>query len=154
PAPTDPQIIYTGSAAGVLSATFDDGKTWHRVDKPPLPSRFLSGLGVDPLDPKTVYASFSGFNANTPAAKGHGFRPFDGGGTWGSVDIPMDTPVNTLLAHPTIEGILYAGTDFGVLASNTGGVSWVPLGKGLPSAAVYAMSFRDSTPSLVAATDG
>jgi hypothetical protein len=154
PAPSDSKVIYTGSAGGMVSATFDNGKTWKTISKPPLPTRFVTGIGVDPRDPKRVYVGFSGFDATTPDAKGHVFRSTDGGETWTVGDIGMDTPVDDLIAHPTLSNVLYAGTDYGVLVSNNGGDSFTVLGDGFPRAAVYALDFRKLTSAVVASTFG
>ena len=153
-APSAPGTIYTGSQTGVISVTTDGGGTWTRVDKPPLPGRWVSGLAVDPRDPLTVFASFSGFDDATPGAPGHVFRSQDGGQTWEPRDIPADVPVDTLLAHPVGSDLLYAGTDAGLLVTTDGGRSWVTFDDGLPSVAVYALVYQRASGTLVAGTFG
>lgn len=153
-APGDPRTIYTGSQAGVVSATSDGGTTWTRVDKAPLPGRWVSGIAIDPRDPRTVYAAFSGFDDATPGAPGHVFRSSDGGHTWEPRDIPADVPVDALLAHPVGSDLLYAGTDAGVLVTTDGGKSWTPFDDGLPRAAVYALVYQRTAGALVAGTFG
>jgi photosystem II stability/assembly factor-like uncharacterized protein len=153
-APSDPQTIYTGSAAGVLAVTRDGGESWKRVAPHALPGRFLTALAVDPLDAATVYASFSGFDEATPGAAGHVFRSTDGGESWSSRDIGVNIPVNDLLQNPELPGFLYAATDLGVMASNDGGASWGVLGAGLPNVPVYSLGYRTLTHALVAFTWG
>lgn len=154
PSASDPAHIYAGSASGKLQVTVDDGKTWQSLGDGVLPQRYLTGIAVDPLDPKTVAVSYSGFAASTPGTPGHVFRSTDGGQTWKHGDLGMDLPVNQILAHPTLPGVLYAGMDLGVLASSDGGATWVPLGVGLPNAPVLSLSYRAGTTSLVAGTHG
>jgi MYXO-CTERM domain-containing protein len=153
-APSAPGILYTGSQTGRISASVDGGLTWTRVDKAPLPSRWVSSLAVDPRDGNIVYAGFSGFDASTPATPGHVFRSTDAGGTWEARGIGMDTPVDTLLAHPVASDLLYAGTDFGVLVTTDGGKSWAPLGEALPHVAVYSLLYQRAASALVAGTFG
>ncbi len=152
-APSKATTLYTGSAGGRISMSFDDGATW-AVAGVGLPNRYASGIAVDPRDDHHVFVSFSGFSANTPDAPGHVFESLDGGGSWTLRDVPVDAPVNVLYAHPIATGLLYAGTDVGVLVTSDGGLSFRPLGTGLPKSAVYSLSYRPSTQSLVAGTFG
>jgi MYXO-CTERM domain-containing protein len=153
-APSAPGTIYAGSQTGVLSVTTNGGQTWTRVDKPPLPGRWISGLAIDPGDSKTVFASFSGFDAATPAAPGHVFRSTDGGQTWALRDIPADVPVDSLLGHPVGSGLLYAGTDAGLLVTTDGGQTWTSFDDGLPNAPVYALVYQRPAGALLAGTFG
>lgn len=153
-APGAPSVLYTGSQAGWIFATTDGGATWSRVDKAPLPKRWVSAIAVDPRDARVVFAAFSGFDEGTPGAPGHVFRSADGGATWSPRDIGEDIPVDALLAHPVASGLLYAGTDVGVLVTTDGGLTWSPLGDGMPSVPVYALAFRRADAALVAGTFG
>lgn len=153
-APSDNRVIYTGSQAGWIFGSRDGGATWDRLDKAPLPGRWVTALTVDPRDARVVFASFSGFGDATPGAPGHVFRSADGGLTWALRDIPADTPVNTVLAHPTAADLVYAGTDAGVLFTTDGGVTWSPLGEGMPSVPVYSLLFQRAASALVAGTFG
>jgi MYXO-CTERM domain-containing protein len=153
-APSSPTTIYTGSQAGAIFATTDGGTTWTRMDKAPLPARWISGIAVDPIDPKTLFVSFSGFDAATPGRPGHVFRSTDGGNTWAPRDVGMDIPVDTLIAHPVAKDLLYAGTDFGALVSTDAGATWSVLGTGLPNAPVYALAYRPKPGALAAGTFG
>jgi photosystem II stability/assembly factor-like uncharacterized protein len=153
-APSAPGVIYTGSQSGRVFGTKDGGATWTRLDKPPLPARWVSGIAVDPRDPSIVFASFSGFGDNTPNTPGHVFRSTDGGATWALRDIEDDAPVDTLIAHPVASDLLYAGTDAGVLVTTDGGKSWSALGDGLPHVPVYALVYHRAASALYAGTFG
>ncbi len=158
PARSDASTIYTGSQGGVLERTTDGGATWTKVSKAPLPARYVSGIAVDPYDAKRVYAAFSGFSKDTPATPGHVFASIDGGETWSAADTPGDEPIDSLLAHPAGPGLLYAGTESGVLYTEDAGKTWQPLdamlGGGLPHTAVYALAFHDKSSTLYAGTHG
>lgn len=152
--PSDPKTMYTGSAAGAISVTTDEGATWTRVASPVLPPRWLTGLAIDPVDPKIVAAAFSGFDKTTPETPGHVFVSKDGGATWSRSGPDIDLPLDAFVGHPSMSGMFYAGTDFGVIASNDGGDTWHRIGSGLPRSPVYSLSFRALTTSLVAGTHG
>lgn len=153
-APGAPGVLYTGSQSGRMFTTKDGGANWTRIDKAPLPGRWVTAIAVDPRDPAIVFASFSGFGDNTPGAPGHVFRSADGGSTWELRDIPADTPVNSLVAHSLASDLLYAGTDGGVLVTTDGGKSWEPLGNGFPSVPVFALVYQRTASTLVAGTFG
>jgi MYXO-CTERM domain-containing protein len=153
-APSASGVIYTGSQTGRVFATRDGGATWARVDKAPLPGRWVSAIAVDPRDAGVVFAAFSGFADATPGAPGHVFRSADGGLTWEPRDLGADTPVDTLVAHPLAPDLLYAGTDAGVLVTTDGGKTWAPLGDGLPSVPVYALVYQRAAGALLAGTFG
>ena len=153
-APSDPDTIYTGSEAGIVHVTEDGGASWTNVTAPPLPQRFVTALAVEPLDPRTVYVGFSGFSTSTPAAPGHVFASHDAGASWSLADIGVDVPVDTLAAHPVGQGLVYAGTDLGVMITTDGGASWDVLGDALPNTAVFALGFQRPGARLVAGTHG
>jgi MYXO-CTERM domain-containing protein len=152
-APSDGKTIYTGSSGGVLSRTRDGGATWSRLSDPALPARWVSALAVDASDPTRLYVAFSGFGADTPATPGHVFASSDAGASFRRADVPLDAPVNALSAHPVAHGLLYAGTDVGVLLTVDDGASWAPL-DGLPGAAVYSLVFHERARALFAGTHG
>lgn len=153
-APSSPATIYTGSQGGVISVTADGGATWTTISKAPLPKRWVSGIAVDPVNADTVYAAFSGFDTSTPSAPGHLFVSTDRGGTWTKLDTGVDAPIDTLVAHPVGQGLLYAGTDLGALISTDGGKSFAVLGDSLPNVAVYSLAFQRASGSLFAGTFG
>jgi len=153
-APSDPKVMYTGSAGGVIAFTTDDGVTWTKSSSPVLPRRWMSGFAVDPVNPKIVAAGYSGFNKTTPETPGHVFLSTDGGASWAPSGLGLDAPVNALVGHPVLSGVFYAATDFGVIASSDSGATWKRLGAGLARSPVYSLSFRKLTTSLIAGTHG
>lgn len=153
--PASAQVIYAGAASGALHVTLDGGANWTAIGGKALPRRFITGIAVDAGDPTHVAVSYSGFDVNTPQTPGHVFRSTDAGKTWKTVDTGMDAPVNTLLAHPTLPGVVYAALDLGVMISTDGGATFAPLGgTGLPNAPVWSLAFRKGTNTLIAGTQG
>jgi hypothetical protein len=62
--------------------------------------------------------------------------------------------VNVLREHPTLDGVLLAGTDLGVYVSVDDGASWSSLSRGLPTAPVMDLDVHPGTSRLVAVTHG
>ncbi|MGH8267027.1 MAG: WD40/YVTN/BNR-like repeat-containing protein [Steroidobacteraceae bacterium] len=131
---------------------------WNRVD-PVLndPSRFISSIVIDPVNPHHAWISYSGYNVNTRATPGHVFEvTWTGAGlaTWvdRSFNLP-DFPI-TGLAHDDVTGDLYASSDFGVLKLPSGSTTWVVAGSGLPNVEVAGLTIASGERVLYAATHG
>lgn len=131
-APSSSQIIYVGSTDGAFFASTDGGKNFTNLTDN-LPNRFLSKIIVDPLDPKTVYVSLSGFNS------GHVFKSSIGGGKWQDIsgNLP-NVPANALILNPKDANTLFVGTDIG-LFSSMDAKTW-SLVPGLPKVAVFELA--------------
>ena len=71
----------TGGADGPAAAA-----TFVRIDTDAQPTRFISGIAVDPWNPSHAFVSFSGYDAYTPGTPGHVFEvlfnPATGTATW------------------------------------------------------------------------
>lgn len=152
-APSAGMTVYTGSAGGRVSRTSDGGATWTSISTGKLPSRWVSAIGVDPASPDSVWVAFSGFDSSTPNHPGHVFHSDDGGGSWVLRDIGMDMPVNALLVRPDDGEVVFAGTDFGVLATVDAGATWTPM-NGLPNVTVYSLQLHAKSGTLYAGTHG
>ena len=162
-APTAPQTIYAGALNGDIWITADRGATWRSVagvNAGPLPVRAVNDLVVDPLDARTAYAAYSGFDSGG-SGTGHVFRTTDAGQTWQDISAGLpDLPVNTLLIDPdsvaaSTPRVIYAGTDIGVYRITLDGAgTWEPFGTGLPTVVVNRLAYNRTTRQLFAATYG
>lgn len=88
------------------------------------------------------------------AATGCGlYLSTSGGRSWSPVG-PAGEPISDLIADPAHPSVFYAGTATkGVLQSADGGLTWTPLGRGLPSA-VASLLLSPSGRQLIAGTGG
>jgi photosystem II stability/assembly factor-like uncharacterized protein len=162
-APTASQTVYGGTLNGDVWMTSNRGATWKSVAAPnagALPVRAVNDVVVDPLDARTVYVAYSGFDANG-SGLGHLFRTTDAGQTWQNLSANLpDMPVNTVLIDPDSVGtssarVLYVGTDIGVFRATLGAnVNWQPFGTGLPPVVVNRLAYNATTHQLLAATYG
>ena len=158
---SDPQgeVVWAGTSDGNVQVTTDAGKlataTWRNVTKAPLPSRFITDIGLDANDQRRAVVTFSGFNANTPSTPGKVFLTNDQGGTWTDItgDLP-DTPANSIAIDPNQANTFYVGTDIGVFQTSNGGTNWTRLGTGLPRIAVFTVRYHAATKNLVIGTHG
>ena len=163
------EIVYTGSSEGrvEVSSAVDPACAppgpcvvpWSVIDDPSiLPNRFVTQIDVDATDAtgNTAYATFSGFNVNTPTRPGHVFKVTNAlsAPTWTDItgDLP-DVPANCI-ALDSATGTIYLGTDIGVFESSNGGVNWEYDSDTFPTVAVFGLDRNPTTGQIVAATHG
>jgi hypothetical protein len=156
-------ISMNADAANPASVDF------FRIDTSSQPTRFPSGIAVDPTDPNHAIITYSSYNAyatDAGTATGHVFDvvvdPNSCSGTtcsatWTSLDNDIgDQPVLDV-AFDQVTGDVYVSTDFGVFRLPQGQTSWVPAATGLPPVAVYGLTLVDDKKGvrqLYAATHG
>ena len=148
----DTTVYYAGTDDGKVWRSIDRGASWTDISAG-LPVRWVTHVVADPVDPKGVYVTLSGFGGDEHLA--HVYRSVDRGTTWSSVsgNLP-DVPVNDVVVDPADTQRLYAATDVGVYWTRDLGATWVPLGGGLPFTAVFDLNLHAPTRLLVAATHG
>ncbi len=162
-APTNPNNVVYGVGASVfvstnvLAATVGapNGVQFTNITRN-LPGRTVTRVAFDPNDPNVIYCTLSGFDAQTPGQPGHVFRTTIAAAAWQNISPTVDVPHNALvldgMAAPT--GI-YVGTDFGVLRSVDGGVTYGTLDDlHMPNTAVTDLVLNTQAKVLRAATFG
>jgi hypothetical protein len=165
-APSDTGTLWVGLRRGrVFVASNADSASpamvnFFRIDDSTTPTRFVSGIAVDPSDPNHAFISFSGYDAYATAsstATGHVFEVTYNTtthlATWANMDHNLgDQPITGIALDSN--GDLYVSTDFGVDMLASGGSTWVPAGAGLPPVATYGLTIDRASRSLYAATHG
>jgi hypothetical protein len=162
-APSDNSTLWVGLRRGRVFVSSNADKAsgqvaFFRIDTSSTPTRFVSGIAVDPADPNHAFISFSGYNAYNPTQPGHVFDvhydPTGHTATWTNIDHNkqnLDEPI-TDIAYDS--GNLFVSTDFGVDMLPSGGNMWVPAASGLPPVAVYGLTLDSTHRLLYAATHG
>jgi photosystem II stability/assembly factor-like uncharacterized protein len=157
-APTDPNIVYTGSSDAEVqvsrNALSTSGATWTSVNSSSLPNRNITWIAVDPASATTAYIGYSGFTGYGDNL-GHIFRTTNAGSSWTDIsgDLP-NTPVDAILVDPDAPDTIFVGTDIGAFYTTTGGSSWSTLGKGLPNVVVTGLGLHENSRTLRASTHG
>ena len=85
------------------------------------------------------------------------YRTDDYGKTWtrltdGKNGIPADTPTRVVREDPDREGLLYAGTEFGMFISFDNGAHWQPFNLNMPQVPITDIKVHQK--DLVVATQG
>jgi photosystem II stability/assembly factor-like uncharacterized protein len=154
--PHEAGVIWVGSNDGPFHITRDDGKTWTDITPPDLPE----GGRVAFIDVST-HRRGSAYYAVYRYLLGD-YAPYiyltnDYGQTWtrltdGSNGIPDDTPTRVVREDPDREGLLYAGTEFGMYISFDNGSHWQPFNLNMPQVPINDIQVHDN--DLVVATQG
>jgi hypothetical protein len=133
--------------------------SWTRIDDDATtPNRFISSIHIDPANPNHAWISYSGYNANTPAAPGHvfevTFNPATGTSTWVNRDYNLaDLPVTDLVRDDRT-GDLYAASDFGVVKLRNGSTTWRLAARGMPNVEITGLTIVSKERKLFAASHG
>ena len=138
--PHDAGVLWTGSNDGRVHITRDGGSTWTDVTPPDMPQpATVNRIDVSAHRPGTAWLAVYRYRLDD-------FRPYiygtaDFGSTWtlltdGRNGLPGDHPTRVVRADPEREGLLYAGTEFGLFASFDAGANWQPLQLNLPPSPV------------------
>jgi hypothetical protein len=171
-APNDNGTLWVGTRRGRVFVTSNvdavnpSTVNFFRIDTSSQPSRFVSGIDVDPANPNHAFLSYSGYNAYATAAHtalGHIFEvtydPTSHTATWGP-DLAGDLgdqPITDIAVDWTAHNV-FVSTDFGVFGAGSFGsaMTWLPVGTGLPPVAVYGLTINLGVGSrvLYAATHG
>jgi len=145
PSDTSCRTYAYANKQGKLALTMDDGEHWYVLNTgSELPPRIPTALAFAPDNADTLWVTFSGYDAATPANPGHVFRTDDASAaspTWTDVSPPADVPFNAIALHPTDANIAYAGCDLGAWSTADAGANWVHHGPsiGMPNVPVMAL---------------
>src|SRR6185436_18690532 len=132
--------IWVGTNDGFVQVTRDGGKTWTNVTPKGMPpmGRVQS---IDDSPHRKGSALVSYYRMLLGEFKPYIYKTDDYGATWtlltdGKNGIPGDYPTRVAREDPGREGLIYAGTEFGMFVSFNGGKSWQPFQLNLPNTPV------------------
>ncbi|HEX7050141.1 MAG TPA: hypothetical protein VF188_08080 [Longimicrobiales bacterium] len=130
-------LIWVGSNDGLVHVTRDGGKHWIDVTPEDLrPGGRIQNIEPSPHDPAKAYIAAYRYLVDDDWEP-YIYRTDDYGETWtrlttGRNGIPADFPTRVVREDPDREGLLYAGTEFGMFISFDDGAHWQPFQLNLP----------------------
>lgn len=151
-APTDSNVIWTGSDDGLVHVTRDGGAHWSNVTPAGAPqSARVYKIGVSPFDTGTAYVPFDDHEMDD--RKAYVYVTDNYGQSWRSIAAGLpDEPVNVVREDPNQKGFLVLGNMTGLWYSRDNGANWQKFGSGFPTAPVFDVKFVNH--DLVVATHG
>jgi photosystem II stability/assembly factor-like uncharacterized protein len=153
--PVKKDLIWAGSDDGLVHVTEDGGKSWRDVTAsvPGLPAWGTVAM-IEPshFDARTAYLAVDAHRLDDD--RPYLWRTTDLGHTWKRLDggLPRDVYLHSVKEDPTRRGLLYLGTERGVVFSRDDGATWRALKLNLPTVAVHDLVVKDD--KLVLATHG
>jgi photosystem II stability/assembly factor-like uncharacterized protein len=153
--PLDGNILWAGSADGLVHVTKDHGANWTAVTPPQLPQwAQISSIEPSHTDKGTAYLTASRYMWDD-------YHPYvyvtaDYGAHWTPLTngLPTDQYVFVVRQDPREPRLLFAGTRSTVYVSLDGGAQWQPLTLNLPGVQVRDLAVDKREGELVAATHG
>ncbi len=132
--PTNPRIIYLGSAGGGVWKSNDSGTTFS-----PIFDDYAQSIGVVKLDPKNpdeiIWVGTGEIWTRNSVSVGDGlFKSTDGGSNWTKVGFENSERISSIVINPTNTDEMYVGVlgalwsdseDRGVYKSLDGGTTWI-----------------------------
>jgi len=161
--PSEPQVLYAGTAPAALFRSDDGGQTWNEVTsltQHPTRSKWHPGAGglclhsiaVDPSNAKRMFVGISAVGV---------FRTEDGGATWNLANkgtraefLPEKYPefgqcVHKLLVADGRKSLLFQQNHCGVYRSEDAGQNWTEITAGLPSDFGFPLAIHPRQPETI-----
>ncbi|REJ80238.1 MAG: glycosyl hydrolase [Acidobacteria bacterium] len=151
--PRDPQILWAGADDGLVHLSRDRGATWEDVTPPQMPLDATVN-SIDVSHHQDGAAIVAAYRYRMDDFRPYVFATTDHGATWRSITdgIPEGYPVRVVREDPQRQGLLFAGTEFGIFVSLDGGGQWQPLQLDLPRTPITDLVIHRG--DLVVATQG
>ena len=154
--PLEKGVIWTGANDGPFHITRNNGKTWVNVTPKDLPpGGRVQFIEASPHRKGSAY--FAVYRWLLGDYQPYIYRTDDYGQTWtrltdGNNGIPVDWPTRVVREDPDREGLLYAGTEFGMFISFDNGKHWQSFQLNLPNVPISDIKVHQK--NLVVSTQG
>ncbi len=154
--PITPGLLWAGSDDGLVHLSRDNGNTWQDITPKAMPpGATVNMIDVSAHDPGRAHMAV--YKYREQDYRPYIFRTTDYGASWELLTssdngIPEDHFVRVVRESPDREGMLFAGTEFGMYASFDDGAHWQSFQLNLPVVPVTDMVIKDH--DLVLATQG
>lgn len=145
--------MWTGSDDGLIHVSKDGGKSWNNVTPPDAGKWMMwNCIETDPFRKGTAF--FAGTKYKLDDYTPYLFKTTDYGKTWTRITAGINNMhfTRAIRADRKVQGLLYAGTEFGMYISYNDGVSWRPFQLNLPVVPITDIALKDN--DLIVATQG
>ncbi len=154
--PHEPGVLWAGTDDGRVHLSRDDGESWTEITPEGMPAGgTVNAIEVSPHRAGEAYLAVYRYREADYAP--YVFRTTDHGASWtlltdGENGIPSDHFVRVVREDPERDGLLYAGTEFGMYVSFDEGARWQSLQLDLPVTPITDLAVHRG--DLVVATQG
>ena len=154
--PLERGVIWTGANDGPFAVTRDNGKTWSKITPKDLPTGGrVQWIEASPHRRGSAY--FAVYRYLLGDYSPYIYKTDDYGQTWkrltdGKNGIPADWPTRVVREDPDREGLLYAGTEFGMFISFDNGAHWQSFQLNMPNTPITDIKLHQK--NLIVSTQG
>lgn len=151
--PIERGLFWAGSDDGLVHISRDNGESWENVTPIDLPGwALISIIEPSPHDAATAYVAATRYKLDD--FQPYLFKTNDYGKTWTQITtgIASNAFTRVIREDPVQRGLLYAGTETGILVSFDDGEHWQSLQRNLPVVPVHDLVIKND--DLVVATHG
>ena len=151
--PHERGVLWTGSDDGLVHVTKDGNQNWKNVTPPNAPKAIMWN-SIDPHPTNPAGAYLAGTMYKSGDYQPYLYKTSDYGKTWQKITNGIDDLhfTRVVRADPKKEGLLYAGTEYGMYISFDDGASWKPFQLNLPLVSITDLQVKND--NLVVATQG
>jgi len=151
--PFEKDHIWTGSDDGLVYLSRDGGKNWNNVTPANAPTLMMwNAIEMDPFKKGAAYITGTRYKLDdyTPYI----YKTEDYGKTWKLITSGIDKMHFTRVARADQkrQGLLYAGTEYGMYISYDDGANWQRFQQNLPITPITDLTIKNN--DLVVATQG
>ena len=153
--PSEKGVIWVGTDDGLIQITKDNGANWANITPPATMSpklNMINSIDPSPFKKGTAYVAATSykFGDYTPYL----YKTADYGQSWSLITqgIKSNHYTRVVRSDKVREGLLYAGTEWGMYVSFDDGAKWQSMQLNLPITAIRDLEVRDN--DLIAATHG
>jgi len=151
--PYETDLLWTGSDDGLVNVSKDGGKNWQNVTPRDAPKLIMwNCIEADPFKKGAAYIVGTRYKLNdyTPYI----YKTEDYGNSWELIVNGIDKMhfTRALRADKKRQGLLYAGTEFGMYISYDDGATWKKFQLNLPVVPITDLTIKNN--DLVVATQG
>lgn len=146
-------VLWTGSDDGLIHVSQDGGKNWSNVTPADAGKWMMwNCIETDPFRKGTAF--FAGTKYKSDDYTPYLFKTTDYGKTWTKITTGINNMhfTRAIRADRKVQGLLYAGTEFGMYISYNDGASWKPFQLNLPIVPITDIALKDN--DLIVSTQG
>jgi photosystem II stability/assembly factor-like uncharacterized protein len=146
-------LLWTGSDDGLVNMSRDGGKTWTNVTPKDAPKWIMwNAIEVDPFKKGSAYITGTRYKLDDYAP--YVYKTEDYGQTWKQITSGIDPMhfTRVVRADKKRQGLLYAGTEFGMYISYDDGTSWQSFQLNLPVVPITDLIIKNN--DLIVGTQG
>ncbi len=132
--PSDPRIIFVGTASGGVFRTRNNGVTWDAVFDEASTALSIGDIAIAPSDPNVVWVGTGEANNRQSSTWGDGvYRSLDGGTTWQHMGLRETQSIGRVVIDPRDPDIVFVAAvghlwgpneERGLYRTRDGGRSW------------------------------